>query len=205
MFSALDLCLGSLGILFVLGRFAIDVILDFLTVLVSDDGIITLFRADVATVAAYGFLFAVQEFRHHCHIMLVCRRDLYRMHKPRILVHAYMSLVSKVPRIPLFHRMCIGIPLFFLVFRRRRRRNDGRIHDRTFFQDQSTLSQCLDYQCEELFMNVVFDQKIAESSNRIAIGYLVAGFNFAEIRKCPAVNDFVPGSFVGQVIQVLSS
>ena len=52
-------------------------------------------------------------------------------------------------------------------------------------------------------MNVVFDQQIAESSNRIAIGYLVAGFNFAEIRKSPAVNDFVPGSFVGQVIQVL--
>ena len=39
MFSALDLCLGSLGILLVLRRSAIDAILDFLPLFVLEDGI----------------------------------------------------------------------------------------------------------------------------------------------------------------------
>ena len=52
-------------------------------------------------------------------------------------------------------------------------------------------------------MNVVFDQQIAEPADGIAIRNLVAGFHFAEIRESMAVNDFVPGSFIGQVVQVL--
>ena len=134
MFSALDLCLGSLGILPVPGWSAVDVILDFPAVFVSDDCIITLFRADIAAVATCGFLFAMQQFGGYIHIMLVYRCDFHRMHRSRILVYTHMSLVSKVPRIPLFHEMCVRIPLFFLVFRGWRRRNDDGVHDSTFFR-----------------------------------------------------------------------
>ena len=50
---------------------------------------------------------------------------------------------------------------------------------------------------------MVSDQEIAEAPYGIAVRNLVTGLYFTEIRKSPAVNDFVPGCFVGQVVQVL--
>lgn len=113
MFSALDLCFGSGVILLVLGRSAVDVILDFLSVFILGDCVFTLFCSNVPAVAAYDFFFSVQKFRGHIHIMLVRRRDLHRVHKPGILIHAQMSFVSEMPGIPFFG-MSIRIPLFFV-------------------------------------------------------------------------------------------
>ena len=109
----------------------------------------------------------------------------------------------EVPRIALLRGMCVRITLFFLVFGGRRRRNNRGVYDRTFFQNQSSLGQCLYNQCKELFMDMVLNQQIPEPSDGIAVRNLVARFHFTEIRKSPAVDDFVPGPFVGQVIEIL--
>ena len=50
---------------------------------------------------------------------------------------------------------------------------------------------------------MVLDQQIPEPSDGIAVRNLVAGLYFTEIRKRAAVNDFVSGSFVRKVVQVL--
>jgi len=73
-----------------------------------------------------------------------------------------MSLVSEAPRIPLFRGMCVRIPLFFLVLGGRGSRNNGRIHNRSFFQDPSALAQSLYHHGEELLADVVFDQQMFE-------------------------------------------
>ena len=50
---------------------------------------------------------------------------------------------------------------------------------------------------------MVFDQQIPKPSDGVTVLNLIAGLYFTEIRKCAAVNDFVSGSFVGEVVQVL--
>lgn len=52
-------------------------------------------------------------------------------------------------------------------------------------------------------MDMVLDQQIPEPSDGIAVRNLVAGLYFTKIRKRAAVNDFVSGSFVRKVVQVL--
>ena len=73
-----------------------------------------------------------------------------------------------------------------------------------FFQNQSAVGQGLYDHSKELFMDMVLDQQIPEPSDGIAVRNLVAGLYFTEIRKRAAVNDFVSGSFVRKVVQVLS-
>ena len=51
---------------------------------------------------------------------------------------------------------------------------------------------------------MVLDQQIPKPSDGIAVRNLVAGLYFTEIRKRAAVNDFISGSFVRKVVQVLS-
>ena len=52
-------------------------------------------------------------------------------------------------------------------------------------------------------MDMVPDQQVSKPSDGVTVRDLVAGFYFAEIRKCTAVNNFVSCSFVGEVVQVL--
>ena len=52
-------------------------------------------------------------------------------------------------------------------------------------------------------MDMVFDQQIPKTSDGVTVRNLIAGFYFTEIRKRAAVNNFVSGSFVGEVVQVL--
>ena len=52
-------------------------------------------------------------------------------------------------------------------------------------------------------MDMVFDQQIPKPSDGVTVRNLIAGLYFTEIRKRAAVNDFVSGSFVRKVVQVL--
>ena len=52
-------------------------------------------------------------------------------------------------------------------------------------------------------MDMVPDQQVSKPSDGVTVRNLIAGLYFTEIRKRAAVNDFVSGSFVGEVVQVL--
>ena len=50
---------------------------------------------------------------------------------------------------------------------------------------------------------MVLDRQISKPSDGVAVRDLIAGLYLAESRKCTAVNNFVSGFFVGEVVQVL--
>ena len=50
---------------------------------------------------------------------------------------------------------------------------------------------------------MVLDQQVSKPSDGVTVRDLIAGLYFTEIRKRAAVNNFVSGSFVGEVVKVL--
>ena len=88
MFPTLDLCLGTGGIALALGRVAVTI----------DD-----------------LLLASQKIGRHADVMLVDSCYFQRVHKPALVVNAYMCLVAKVRCASLLGRMGIRIPFFLLV------------------------------------------------------------------------------------------
>ena len=102
------------------------------------------------------------------------------MNKTTVPIHANVCLISEMPRVALFCLMSIGIALFFLVLRRRRRCDQRRIHDRPFHQDQTVLLQRLNKVGKQLFLKPVLCQYIPEPPDGISIRYLVARLHAAE-------------------------
>ena len=125
------------------------------------------------------------------------------MNNTAVFVHTNMSLVPEMPSIPLFGGMRIGIPLPFLVFGRGRGGNDGRIHNGSLFQNEPSVCQGFYNKSKKLFVDAMLDQEIAESSDGISIGNLIARFYTAKIRKGATVHNLVAGPLVGQRIQIL--
>ena len=108
-----------------------------------------------------------------------------------------------MPGVALFHLMGIRIPLFLLVFRRRRGGNNGGIHNRSLFQNEASCHKRGDHLSKQLFLQSVLGQQIAKTAKGIAVRNLIAGIDTAKIRKRAAVDCFCNGCLITQVIQVL--
>ena len=130
-------------------------------------------------------------------------RCLHGMNQSAVLVNADMGLIAEVPGVALFHLMGIRIPLFLLVFRRRRGGNNGGIHNRSFFQNEASFHKRGDHLGKQLFLQSVLDQQIAKTAKGIAVRNLIAGIDTAEIRKCTTVDCFCYGCLIAQVVQIL--
>ncbi len=79
--------------------------------------------------------------------------------------------------------MCIWIPLLLTVFGGRWCGNDGGIHNRSLFQNESSFHERGNYLREQPLLQSVLDQQIAKTAKGISIRNLIAGIYAAEIRK----------------------
>ena len=79
--------------------------------------------------------------RHLRDIRHVGRRRRDAVHQPRDCVHPDVRLHPEVPLIPLLDLMHRGVARLGAVLRRRRRVEDGRVHDRAFPQPQALRRQ----------------------------------------------------------------
>ena len=90
----------------------------------------TLANALVASVAKHRLLAAVQQRMRLGHVgYIACRAD-HRVHQAGRHVHAHVSLHAEVPVVPFLRLVHLGIALLVAIFRRRRRGDQCRVHDR---------------------------------------------------------------------------
>ena len=85
----------------------------------------------VAAIAPHFALLAMQQIGQHVHVRHVGRRRRHRMYRALLRIHADMRLQPEVPLVALLGLMHRRIALLLGVLGRRRRMNNGRIHDRT--------------------------------------------------------------------------
>ena len=95
-------------------------------------------------------------------------------------IYAYVGFVSEVPGIALFNLMCLRVPLLFLVFGRRGRRDNGGVHNGSLFQNQTPLHEHGDHLRKELLLQAIPYQQIPETSQRVTVGHLIAGIHAAK-------------------------
>ena len=125
------------------------------------------------------------------------------MNQSTVPVNADMCLIAEVPGIAFLHLMCIRVPLLFLILGGRRGGNNGGIHDRSLFQNETSFHKCGSHLREQLLLQSVLDQQIAKTTKGISVRNLITGIDAAEIRKRTAVNHFCYGCLITQVIQIL--
>ena len=65
-----------------------------------------------------------------------------------------------------------------------------------FFKMRPLVHQCLYHLRKQLLLDPVLFQYVPESSQRVSVRYLVAGFHPAELRECTAVYDLRHGCHV---------
>ena len=124
-FTALDLRLGTSGIVLGLRRAAVDFMPDFLAAFVPNQGLLPLFGAKVTTAAVNRIFLTMQQLRRHRYIMDIRAGDFQGMYQPGILVRANVRFIPEVPGVSLFRCMGLRVTLPFRVLRTRRRRNQG--------------------------------------------------------------------------------
>lgn len=106
---------------------------------------------------------------------------LHCVNQSAVLIRANMSLVAKVPCIAFLDLMCIRVSLFLLVLVGRRRRDNGRIYDRSLFQDNALFGERGYNLSKQLLLQSVFHQQIPKAAYGISVRHLIAGINAAEI------------------------
>ena len=136
MFPFPGLVLAALAQLLDLTRTTVNLVTNLLSLAVSDNRIFPLFSANVAAVTVYGFFLSMQQLRGHAHVMDICRRCLYGMHKTAFSINTDVRLVAEVPGVALFRLVGVRIALFVLVFGGRWRGNYRGVHNRSLFEDQ---------------------------------------------------------------------
>ena len=166
MFSFPGLVLATLAQLLDLTRTTVDLVMNLLSLVVSDNCILSLFGDNVAGVTVYGFFLSVQQLRRHAHIVDVCACCLDRVNKTAVPVYAGMRLVAEVLCVAHFRLVGIRIALLVLVFGGRRHRNDRGIHNRSFLENQAALHEHHNDLCEKLLLQAMLNQQIAESAQR---------------------------------------
>ena len=145
----------------------------------------------------------MQQFQRHAHIMDICRRRFHVVHKAAIPVYADMRFVSKVPDIALFCLVCVWISLLVLVFGGGRRVDDRGVHNRPLLDNQTPVHQHAHDLRKKPLLQPTPNQQIAEPSQRIPNGDLVARIHRAKVRKGAAVYNPRHRAFVRQVEEVL--
>lgn len=118
MFPALDLCLGTGGIAFALGRATVDFVMNTLSRFVFGHSLGTFFCSEIAAVTIDDLLLASQKIGCHTDVMLVGSCYFQRVHKPALVVNAHMCLVAKVSCVTLPGGVGIRIPFFVPVLGR---------------------------------------------------------------------------------------
>ena len=110
--NVLDLCPD--GGFFVLT--AVDFISDFPAIFVPQYGFFPLFSAKITAVAIDGCFLTAEQLCRHRYILNIRGGDFQGVYQSRVLVHADMGFISKVPVLPLLRRMCLRVALFLRIF-----------------------------------------------------------------------------------------
>ena len=155
MFCFLCGILTAFAQLFHLGWTAVDSVFDLATSLVADDRIAALFCSEVTAVAIYFIFISGQQLGCFCGIMDIRCCCLHGMNQSAVPVNADMCLIAEVLGIAFLHLMCIRVPLLFLVLGGRRGGNNGGIHDRSLFQDETSFHKCGNHLREQLLLQSV--------------------------------------------------
>ena len=203
MFCLLCGILTAFAQLFHLGWTAVDSVFDLATSLVADDRIAALFCSEVTAVAIYFIFISGQQLGCFCGVMDISCCCLHGMNQSAVPVNADMCLIAEVPGIAFLHLMCIRVPLLFFILGGRRDGNNGGIHDRSLFQNETSFHKCGNHLREQLLLQSVLDQQIAKTTKGISVRNLITGIDAAEIRKRTAVDHFCYGCLITQVIQIL--
>ena len=111
-----------------------DMVLDLVSEPVGLNGILTLVNTEITAVAVKVFFRSFHQLGNDGYIMHIRGCRFYFVDESRIPVNTDVSLIPKVPLIPLLHLMRFRIALFLLVLGGRRRRDQGRIDDRSLHQ-----------------------------------------------------------------------
>ena len=61
--------------------------------------------------------------------------------------------------------------------------NNGGIHDRSLFQNETSFHKCGNHLREQLLLQSVLEQQIAKTTKGISVRNLITGIDAAEIRK----------------------
>ena len=123
--------------LFHLGWTAVDSVFDLAISLVADDRS-PLFCSEVTAVAIYFIFISGQQLGCFCGVMDISCCCLRGMNQSAVPINADMCLIAEVPGIAFLHLMCIRVPLLFLILGGRRGGNNGGIHDRSLFQNETS-------------------------------------------------------------------
>lgn len=158
MLSALDLPSGTCGVVLALRGSAVDFVLDRLPVLVLNDGILTLARAQIPTVAVDFRFLSSEQVGNHGDIVYVGARDFYMVNKTGLFVHTDVRLIAKVSCVAFLGLACIWVALLLLVLGRRWRCDDRGINNGSLFEYQALYGEQIHYLSEQLFLQTVLDQ-----------------------------------------------
>ena len=115
--------------------------------------------------------------------MLIGSGHFYCMDQPTFLIYSNIGFVSEMPGASFLGGVRFGVAFLLWVFRGGRCFNEGRIYNRTLFQNQTTLSEERNNLRKEFFLKVILDQQFPKPSKGISIRDLIAGFYSTEIRK----------------------
>ena len=100
--------------------------------------IAALFCSEVTAVAIYFIFISGQQLGCFCGVMDISCCCLRGMNQSAVPINADMCLIAEVPGIAFLHLMCIRVPLLFLILGGRRGGNNGGIHDRSLFQNETS-------------------------------------------------------------------
>ena len=84
----------------------------FFPFFIANDCLRTFLRSDISTVAVNRIFFTVHQTTYGGHIVVICS---YMMNQTAFTVYADMCLVSEVPCVSFFRRMCFRITFLFLI------------------------------------------------------------------------------------------
>ena len=96
------------------------------------------------------------------------------MNQATVLVCTDMRFVAKVPGVAFPDLMRIRIPLLLLVLGGGRRRDNGRVNDRSLFQDHPPLHECCHDLRKQLLLQSILYQQIPKASYGIPVRNLIA-------------------------------
>lgn len=86
--------------------------------------------ARVALVAIHRRIILADQIRHQLRVVHLARGHARRVHEPALRIDADVRLHAEIPPVSLLRLAHLGIALLRRILRRRRRRDQRRIHDR---------------------------------------------------------------------------
>src|ERR1017187_6580728 len=119
----------------------------------------------IAAVAPHLAFLAVQQVRQHMFVRHRGRRGADRMHHALLAVHPDVRLQPEVPLLALPGLVHLRVALAARVLGRRRRMDNGRIHDRAGRDLDALGRQMMVHRLQHLLAQGVFLQQMAEAAD----------------------------------------